>query len=109
MVGRIEAESAGFGKGRSFSSLVAGKPGCARATPFGRADRFRVLFVGLRVLLVDDSLGGNSMRFRTLLELEGARNVAGGRRAQSRALAAATSDEFDLILSDIGNARDGRL
>ncbi len=55
--------------------------------------------MGLKVLLVDDSLEALEA-FRTLLELEGAHVQAEATAKQ--ALAAATSNDFDLILSDIG-------
>jgi CheY-like chemotaxis protein len=55
--------------------------------------------MGLEILLVDDALEALEA-CRTLLELEGAHVQAEARAKQ--ALAAATSDDFDLILSDNG-------
>jgi two-component system, chemotaxis family, CheB/CheR fusion protein len=55
--------------------------------------------MGLRVLLVEDSLEALEA-FRTLLELEGAHVHA--EASAKQALAAAINNDFDLILSDIG-------
>jgi two-component system CheB/CheR fusion protein len=96
--GRIEAESAGLGMGARFRLLLP-----ERYYPFyerraGEPVDPRILN-GLRILLVDDALDGLEA-FRTLLELEGA-HVHAVESAELALVAASTTD-FDLVLSDIG-------
>jgi len=96
--GRVEAESAGLGKGARFRLWLPESSGSQ-----GRNDPSDPLnssaLKGLRVLLVEDSLEALEA-FRALLELEGAHVQAEG--SGKRALVAATNADFDLILSDIG-------
>jgi two-component system CheB/CheR fusion protein len=96
--GRIEAESAGLGKGARFRLwLPESVP-----TPRWEAPRELVdpsILTGLRVLLVDDSVEALEA-FRTLLEMEGAHVRA--EPSAERALVAAMQQEFDVVLSDIG-------
>ncbi|SOE91942.1 two-component system, chemotaxis family, CheB/CheR fusion protein [Burkholderia sp. D7] len=102
--GRIEAESAGLGKGARFRLWLP------RSAVWSSLDKPSELLnsnilVGMRILLVDDSLEALDA-FRTLLELEGA-SVQAETSAQ-QALAAAATANFDLILSDIAMpAMDG--
>ena len=96
--GRIEAESAGLGKGARFRLWlpeVAVSP--ERTDPGKLLDASDLR--GLRVLLVDDSLE-TLEAFHALLELEGAQVHA--ESSAQQALAAAKQEDFDLILSDIG-------
>ncbi|MGT2477285.1 CheR family methyltransferase [Paraburkholderia terrae] len=96
--GRIEAHSAGLGKGARFclrlplvshTSQTENRPLRSDAS----------VLKGLRILLVDDSEEGLEA-FRALLELEGAQ--VRPERSGLDALAAAREGQFDLILSDIG-------
>jgi two-component system, chemotaxis family, CheB/CheR fusion protein len=96
--GRIEAESAGVGKGARFRLWLPESPVLGELDRPGEPVDSSAL-KGLKILLVDDSLESLEA-FRTLLELEGAHVQA--EASAKQALAAATSDEFDLILSDIG-------
>jgi two-component system CheB/CheR fusion protein len=96
--GRIEAESAGLGLGARFRlwlpehyySLYE-KNSTEPIDPS--------ILKGLRILLVDDALDGLEA-FRTLLEREGAHVQTA--ESGELALSAASRDDFDVILSDIG-------
>jgi two-component system, chemotaxis family, CheB/CheR fusion protein len=96
--GRVEAESAGLGKGARFRLWLPESP-VSRGlhNPIEPLDPNALM--GLRVLLVEDSLEALEA-FRSLLELEGAHVHA--EASAKQALAAATNNDFDLILSDIG-------
>ncbi|WP_436208605.1 CheR family methyltransferase [Caballeronia sp. LjRoot31] len=96
--GRIEAESAGLGKGARFRLWLPESP-VSRGLNHPGEPLDSSALMGLKVLLVDDSLEALEA-FRTLLELEGAHVQAEATAKQ--ALAVATSNDFDLILSDIG-------
>ena len=96
--GRIEAESGGLGKGARFRLWLPENP-VSRGPHRPVEPLDSSAFMGLRVLLVDDSLEALEA-FRTLLELEGAHVQAEATAKQ--ALAAAINKDFDLILSDIG-------
>ena len=96
--GRIEAESAGLGTGARFRLWLPESPILRGLDHQGTPVDSSVL-MGLRILLVDDSLEALEA-FRTLLELEGAHVQA--EASAKQALAAATNNDFDLILSDIG-------
>ncbi|QIE23219.1 Protein-glutamate methylesterase/protein-glutamine glutaminase [Caballeronia sp. SBC1] len=96
--GRIEAESAGPGQGATFRLwLPENAPSAPVETPRECVDRS--ILKGLRVLLVDDSIDALEA-FRTLLEMEGAQVRA--EPSAEQALEAATQQEFDVVLSDIG-------
>jgi two-component system CheB/CheR fusion protein len=96
--GKIEARSAGIGRGSTFCVRL---PEVASSS-FAVHDRAQVdgsVLKDLSVLLVDDS-ADTLDAFRALLEMEGAKvHTASSGKA---ALAAATGQRFDLILSDIG-------
>jgi two-component system, chemotaxis family, CheB/CheR fusion protein len=96
--GRIEARSEGLGKGARFRLWLP------RSVPSSRLDQPNELLdpsilKGLKILLVDDSLEALEA-FRMLLELEGAHVRA--EASPEQALAVASSEDFDLVLSDIG-------
>ena len=96
--GRVEADSAGLGKGARFRLWL---PECPvlpeihHPKPLLDSSALK----GLRVLLVDDSLEAVEA-FHALLELEGA--VVQAESSAEQALAVANDHDFDLILSDIG-------
>jgi two-component system CheB/CheR fusion protein len=96
--GRIEAESAGLGKGARFRLWLPESP-VLRGPDHPDEPIDSSALMELKILLIDDSLESLEA-FRTLLELEGAHVHA--EASATRALAAATNDDFDLILSDIG-------
>ena len=96
--GRIEAEAAGLGKGARFRLWLPGSP-VLRGLDYPGEPVDSSALMGLEILLVDDALEALEA-CRTLLELEGAHVQAEARAKQ--ALAAPTSDDFDLILSDNG-------
>jgi two-component system CheB/CheR fusion protein len=96
--GRIEAESAGVGLGARFRLWLPEhyysfyeKNSTEPIDP--------TILKGLRILLVDDALDGLEA-FHTLLELEGA-HVQTAENGEL-ALSAASKNDFDVILSDIG-------
>jgi two-component system, chemotaxis family, CheB/CheR fusion protein len=96
--GRIEAESAGLGLGARFRLWLP-----ERYYSFYEKNSTEPIdpsiLKGLRILLVDDALDGLEA-FRTLLELEGAHVQTA--ESGELALSAASKDDFDVILSDIG-------
>ncbi|AME28201.1 CheR family methyltransferase [Burkholderia sp. PAMC 26561] len=96
--GRIEAHSAGAGKGARFRLWLPESPTARRLEP-PSGSRDSSTLKELRVLLVDDSLEALDA-FQMLLELEGAHVQAA--TSAEQALATAGNIDFDLILSDIG-------
>ena len=96
--GRIEAESAGLGLGARFRLWLPERYYSFYERRSSEPVEPRLL-KGLRILLVDDALDGLEA-FQTLLELEGAHVHAV--ESAELALAAASTKDFDLVLSDIG-------
>ncbi len=96
--GRIEAESAGLGLGAQFRLWLPEHFYSFYERRSSEPIDPRILN-GLRILLVDDALDGLEA-FQTLLELEGAQVHAVD--SAELALAAASTSDFDLVLSDIG-------
>jgi two-component system CheB/CheR fusion protein len=95
--GRIEAESAGIGRGACFRlRLPKRSPFAMRSNSPAVADAG--ILKGLRVLLVDDSIEGLEA-LGALLEIEGAQVTV--ESTAQKALALAVDRQFDLILSDI--------
>ncbi|MFP3604911.1 CheR family methyltransferase [Paraburkholderia sp. SIMBA_053] len=95
--GRIEAESAGIGRGACFRlRLPKRSPLAMRSNSPAVADAG--ILKGLRVLLVDDSIEGLEA-LGALLEIEGAQVTV--ESSAQKALALAVDRQFDLILSDI--------
>jgi two-component system CheB/CheR fusion protein len=96
--GRVQAESAGVGRGARFRVwLPAGNAPVqaqTRAEP-GDAGALK----GMRILLVDDAVE-SLQAFQSLLEMEGA--LVSPQISGAAALAMAAHQPFDLILSDIG-------
>ncbi|HYS64985.1 MAG TPA: CheR family methyltransferase [Paraburkholderia sp.] len=96
--GHVQAESAGVGKGARFRVwLPANSTTTQSETREMPGDAS--LLKGMRILLVDDA-AESLQAFQSLLELEGAQ--VWPQTSGTAALAIATHQQFDLILSDIG-------
>jgi two-component system, chemotaxis family, CheB/CheR fusion protein len=96
--GRVQALSAGVGKGACFRVWLPADSTDAPAET-REAPRDVSVLKGMRILLVDDAVE-SLQAFQSLLEMEGAQ-VWPHTRGEA-ALAAAAHQQFDLILSDIG-------
>jgi two-component system CheB/CheR fusion protein len=95
--GRVEAESAGIGRGACFRlRLPKHSPLAMRSNSPSVADA--AILKELKVLLVDDSIESLEA-FGALLEIEGAEVTA--ESSAQKALALTRDRQFDLILSDI--------
>ena len=96
--GRVEAASAGAGKGARFRVWLPADNAAPRIEP-REAQGDASLLKGMRILLVDDAVE-SLQAFQGLLEMEGAQ--VWPQTNGAAALAVAAHQTFDLILSDIG-------
>lgn len=96
--GRVEAESAGAGKGARFRVWLPADNVAPRVEP-REAQGDASLLKGMRILLVDDAVE-SLQAFQSLLEMEGAQ--VWPQTNGPAALAVSAHQPFDLILSDIG-------
>ena len=98
--GRVEAKSAGLGRGATFSVWL---PHYSRdEAPAGvELDTTPGDFVGLRVLIVDDSQDILDI-MQALMELEGAEVTLACNGAEALETLEGADTAFDLVLSDLG-------
>jgi two-component system CheB/CheR fusion protein len=95
--GRVKAESAGLGKGASFTIWLPLLDGAAGAPADSDAVVSKDL-AGARILLVDDA-ADVVMVFQSLLEMEGAQVVVA--TSAPDALTALDNHQIDIVISDI--------